>query len=63
MLEKPKLSFDICSITIKANIDPSGKEDKKYPRNIFMIIIVWMVIQELMIGILLFWSNVRYISN
>ena len=41
---KPKLSFDIGSITIKANIDLSGKETEKYPRNVFIIIIVWMVI-------------------
>ena len=43
MLVKPKLSFDIGSITIKANIELSGKETEKYPRNVFMIIIVWMV--------------------
>ena len=43
MLEKPKLSFDIGSITIKANIELSGKETEKYPRNVFTIIIVWMV--------------------
>ena len=30
MLEKPKLSFDISSITIKANIELSGKETEKY---------------------------------
>ena len=44
MMEKPKLSFDIGSITIRANIELSGKETEKYPRNIFMIIIVWMII-------------------
>ena len=44
MLEKPKLSFNIGSITIKANIKLSGKDTEKYHRNIFMIIIVWMVI-------------------
>ena len=44
MLEKPKLSSDVGSITIKANIELSGKETEKYPRNIFMIIIVWMII-------------------
>ena len=41
---KAKTSFDIGSITIKANIELSGKETEKYPRDIFMIIIVWMVI-------------------
>ena len=44
MLEKPKLSFHIGSITMKANIELSGKETEKYPRNVFMIIIIWMVI-------------------
>ena len=44
MLKRPKFSFDIGSITIKANIQLSGKESEKYPRNIFRIIIVWMVI-------------------
>ena len=52
MLEKPKLSFDIGSITIKANIELSEKETEKYPRNVFTFIIVWMVILEFMIGIL-----------
>ena len=41
MLEKPELSSDIGSITIKANIELSGNETEKYPRNVFMIIIVW----------------------
>ena len=41
---KAKTKFDIGSITIKANIELSGKETEKYPRNVFMIIIVWMVI-------------------
>ena len=63
MLEKPKLSFDIGTITIKANIELSGKETEKYPRNVSIIIIVWMVIQELIIVILLFSSNARHISN
>ena len=44
MLEKPKLSSDIGSITIRANIELSGKETEKYPRNVFMIISVWKVI-------------------
>ena len=44
MLEKPKLSLHIGSITIKANIELSGKETEKYSKNVFMIIIVWMVI-------------------
>ena len=44
MLEKPKLSFDIASIAVKANIELLGKEIGKYPRNILIIIIVWMVI-------------------
>ena len=43
MLEKPKLSFDIGSITIKANIKLSEKETEKYHRNFLTIIIVWMV--------------------
>ena len=63
MMEKPKLSSDIGLITMKANIELSGKETEKHPRNVFMIIIVWMVIRELIIGILLFSSNVRHISN
>ena len=42
--EKPKKRSDIGSITIKENIELSGKETEKYPRNIFMIIIVWMII-------------------
>ena len=44
MLEKPKLSSDIGSINIKANIEFSGKETKKYSRNVFMIITVCMII-------------------
>ena len=44
MIENPKLCFDIGSITIKANIELSGKETKKYPRDFFTIIIVWMVL-------------------
>ena len=44
MLEKPKLSLGIGSLTIKANIDLSGKEAEKYPRTSFTIIIVWIVI-------------------
>ena len=52
MLEKLKLSFDVGSITIKANIELSEKETEKYPRNVFTFIIVWMVILEFMIGIL-----------
>ena len=32
MLKKPKLSCDIGSITIKANIEVSGKETEKYSR-------------------------------
>ena len=63
MLEKPKLSSDIGLVTMKANIKLSGKETEKYPRNVAMIIIVWMIIKELMTGILLFSSNVRHISN
>ena len=63
MLEKPKLSSDIGSITAKANIELSGKETEKYPRNVFTIITVWIVIQELMVGILFFLNNVRHISN
>ena len=52
MLEKLKLSFDVGSITIKANIELSEKETEKYPRNVFTFIIVWLVILEFMIGIL-----------
>ena len=44
MLQKPKLSSDIGSITIMANIELSGKETEKYPRDVFMIIIVWTII-------------------
>ena len=40
MLEKLKVSFDIGSITIKANTELSGKETEKYLRNVFMVIIV-----------------------
>ena len=43
MLEKPKLTSDIDSITIKANIELSEKETEKWPRNVFMIIIAWMI--------------------
>ena len=60
ILEKSKLSFAIGSITVKGNIEISGKETEKYRRNVFMIIIVRMVFQELMIRILLFLSNVRH---
>ena len=35
MLEKPKLSFDIGSITIKANIELSEKETKRIPQKRF----------------------------
>ena len=63
MLQKPKLSFDIGSLTIKTNIALSGKETENYPRNFFTIAIVWIFIEELMIGILLFSSNVRYTNN
>ena len=31
MLEKPKLSFDTGSITIKANVELSGKETENAP--------------------------------
>ena len=44
ILEKPKVSFDIGSITIKLNIELSGKKTEKYPRHIFINVIVWMVI-------------------
>ena len=44
MLEKPNLRFNIGSITVKATIELSGKEIKKYPRNFFMIIIALMII-------------------
>ena len=44
MLEKPKLIFDIGSITMKACTELSGKEIEKYPRKFFLIMIVWMVI-------------------
>ena len=40
MLEKPKLSLNIGSTTIKANIELSEKETEKYFRNFFTIIIV-----------------------
>ena len=63
MLVNPKLSFDIDSITIKANMELSGKVIEKYPRNFFTIIVLWMVNQDLLIGILLFWSNVRHIET
>ena len=43
-VEKAKLSVDIGSITMRANMGLSGKETEKYPRNVFTIIIVWMVI-------------------
>ena len=63
MLENSKLSFDMGLITIKANTEHSGKETEKYARNLFTIIIVWMVIYELKIGILLFLSKVRDVNN
>ena len=43
MLVNPKLSFDIDSITIKANMELSGKVIEKYPRNFFTIIVLRMV--------------------
>ena len=49
MLEKPKLSSDIGSVTIRENIELSVKLIEKYPRHFFAIVIVWMVIQEFMI--------------
>ena len=39
MLEKPKLSFDLGSISIRANIQPSEKEIKKYPRDFFQLLL------------------------
>ena len=33
MSEKPKLSFDLASRTIKTNKELSGKEMEKYPRH------------------------------
>ena len=60
---KAKTKFDIGSTTIKANIELSGKKTEKYPRNLFTIITVQIVIQELITGILLFSSNVRHINN
>ena len=53
MLEKSKQSFDISSITIKAIIELSEKETKKYPKTFFTIIIVG-------IKILIFSSNMRH---
>ena len=44
ILEKPKLSFDIGSITTKVNIEPSVKETQKFLRNVFTIIIDWMIL-------------------
>ena len=43
MLEKPNYSSDIGSIT-EANIELSGNEIEKYPRNVFVIVIVWIVV-------------------
>ena len=43
-VEKAKLSVDIGSITMKADMGLSGKESEKCPRNVFTIIIVWIVI-------------------
>ena len=43
MLEKPKLSFDIGSIIISANIELTEKEIEKFPRNVLTEIIVLMV--------------------
>ena len=40
MLGKLKISSDIGSITIKSNIELSGKETQKCTRNVFMIFIV-----------------------
>ena len=39
--EAPYVGIDIGSTTIKANIELSGKETKKYPRNVFTILIVY----------------------
>ena len=44
MLEKSKVSFDIGSIAIKANIELSEKETEEYSRNFFTIIIVQMIV-------------------
>ena len=63
MLEKSKLSFDMGLIAIQPNTEHSGKETEKYARNLFMIIIVWMVIYEMKIEFLLFLSKVRDINN
>ena len=43
MLEKLKLAFDIGSITTKANIELSEKENRKITQETFTIIIVWAV--------------------
>ena len=44
MLEELKISFNISSMTIKANKELSEKGTEKYVRNFFIIIIVYMVI-------------------
>ena len=41
MLEKPKVSLERGSITIKVNIEISGREAEKYPEAFSY---VWMVI-------------------
>ena len=60
MLEKLKLAFDIGSITTKANIELSEKENRKITQEIFTIIIVWTVTQKYKNEFLLFLSNATH---
>lgn len=44
MLEKAKLSSDIGSVTVRINIELSGRGIEKYPRYFFIIVIVWIAL-------------------
>ena len=43
MLKKKKISFDLNSITIIANIEISGKDVKKYRRNLVTVIVSMVI--------------------
>ena len=51
MLEKPKLSFDTDSITIKAKIELPRKETEKYPRNVFTSLLSGWSFKDWWLGI------------
>ena len=61
VLGKSKLSSNIYLVIPKANIEFPEREIKSFLRNFFTVTIALMVTQVLLIGILLFFNNVRYI--